>query len=35
MTTVVVAYPWNADDALLAPLRAQFVMVTTAKTDRA
>jgi phosphoglycerate dehydrogenase-like enzyme len=24
MTTVVVAYPWNADDALLAPLRAQF-----------
>lgn len=23
-TTVVVAYPWNADDALLAPLRAQF-----------
>jgi phosphoglycerate dehydrogenase-like enzyme len=24
VTTVVVAYPWNADDALLAPLRAQF-----------
>jgi phosphoglycerate dehydrogenase-like enzyme len=24
VTTVVVAYPWNADDALLAPLRERF-----------
>jgi phosphoglycerate dehydrogenase-like enzyme len=24
MTTVVVAYPWNADDAMLAPLRERF-----------
>jgi phosphoglycerate dehydrogenase-like enzyme len=24
MTTVVVAFPWNADDAMLAPLRARF-----------
>lgn len=24
MTTVVVAFPWNADDAMLAPLREQF-----------
>jgi phosphoglycerate dehydrogenase-like enzyme len=24
MTTIVVAYPWNADDALLAPLRERF-----------
>ena len=24
MTTVVVAYPWNADDEMLAPLRERF-----------